>query len=811
MRITVAVAVACLALSAISAAPEAQATLKQQTNIPAQGRRPAITKTLHKPGASAAPQPNSGSSAAHSQDPAKRNELRVAQADPPANSQSSSASSQQTQLRQVIITSEKRATNLQNTAVAMSVISGNLIDQEQLVGMDSYLEGLPGVSYQDRGTAANNITIRGIGLGSQLNTDSPVGSYFGEVPLTGLGTQVNGNQAGNSEIKLVDIQSVEVLRGPQGTLYGSGAMGGLLRTIPNAPNLQAAGGSVAVGDSHTGDFGGNNYNASVVANVPVIQGQLAVRVVVFGYHDEGFIRNVAATDPTPQVTAAVQEGALAVNQDHIGSDVFSGVRVTTLWQPTSKFSASFMYMEQSITQNGETMQQTQLPGPYLQSFVQVGEGGSSGAYSDQNLALSSLVLTYKFGWGSFTNAASLVDSDVSSDTELSFYGPPFTGESAPSQGDTKQFTNETRFVSTFDGPFQLLAGTYFENQDVGDRIFIVWSEYPPPPPTAYYENIDSETIQKQLAGFGELSFTPFAPLKFTVGAREFKFISAFPKDLSLGVPQSDQGLGASTSGLQGKAGVSYKLSKQYFIYSLWSQGYRAPLFQNEPSIYKNPNGTTTFVNGEELVVPTGLLKPDTVNNYEVGIKYESDRMRTSLDAFRIYWKGIPISPSLTKILGAAFYFNAGEAISSGVEFESTAILNGGWVPSLSASYTDAYLSQPAPGLGGAGSQLPGSSKVNAQAALEKRFIIAGRDAFVRVDDTYVGKYYSEFNAPTTEAGDYDLIGFTTGVSINNIKFGLYVKNLTNRDTFTWVDNVFAHGLAWRLTPRTIGADFSMYF
>ncbi|MGH8319601.1 MAG: TonB-dependent receptor [Steroidobacteraceae bacterium] len=809
MRITVVVAVACLGLGAISAAAsETQAAFKQQTDNPA---------------ASAAPQ-SSSESAAQGQDRAKGNQsqkgtprkslrdrFRMAQADPRANSQSTTVAAQPTKLGEVIITAEKRATNLQTTAVAMSVISGNLIDQEQFVGMNSYLEGLPGVSYQDRGTAANNITIRGIGVGSQLSTNSPVGSYFGEVPMTGLGSQVNGNQAGNSDIKLVDIQNVEVLRGPQGTLYGSGAMGGLIRTIPNAPNLQAAGGHIAVGDSHTGDFGGNNYNASVVANVPVIQDQLAVRVVVFSFHDEGFIRNVAATDPTSQVTAAVKEGALAVDQDHIGNDVFNGVRVTTLWQPTSKFSASFMYMDQQLTQEGETMEQTQLPGPYLQSLVQVGEGGSSGEYSDQNLALWSLVLKYKLGWGSFTNAASLVDSDVSSNTELSFYGPPFVNESAPSLGDTKQFTDETRFVSTFPGPFQLIAGTFFENQDIGNRIFIVWNGYPPPPASAFYENIDTESVQKQLAAFGELSYTPFAPLKFTVGAREFKFISHFPLDLSLGVPSSTQGEGASVSKLQGKAGVSYKLTKHYFIYSLWSQGYRAPLFQTEPSVYKNPNGTTTFVNGTVAVVPTGLLNPDTVNNYEVGIKFQSDRLRSSLDAFRIYWKGIPISPSLTQILGAAFYFNAGEAISTGLEFESTAILNGGWVPSLSASYTDAYLSVPAPGLGGAGAQLPGSSKVNVKAALEKRFMIAGRDAFVRVDDTYVGKYYSEFNAPVSEAGDYDLINLTAGVSINKMKFGLYVKNLTNRDNFTWVDNVFAKQLAWRLTPRTIGADFSMDF
>ena len=148
-------------------------------------------------------------------------------------------------LEEVIVTATKRETNLQETAAAVSVVSSDQIEKRHLVGMEDYLASLPAVSYQDRGAGSNTITIRGIALGSQLDTNSPVGSYFGEAPVTGLGPQVNGNQAGNADIKLVDVQRVEVLRGPQGTLYGSGSMGGTLRIIPRAPNMQRVEGSVA--------------------------------------------------------------------------------------------------------------------------------------------------------------------------------------------------------------------------------------------------------------------------------------------------------------------------------------------------------------------------------------------------------------------------------------------------------------------------------------------------------------------------------------------------------------------------------------
>src|SRR5690606_25430421 len=132
------------------------------------------------------------------------------------------------------------------------------IEKRHLVGMEDYLSALPGVSYSDRGAGSNTITIRGIGLGSQLDPNSPVGSYFGEVPVTGLGPQVNANQAGNADIKMVDIERVEILRGPQGTLYGSGTMGGTVRIIPKAPNLQRMEGSFGTEYSYT-DGGGSNY------------------------------------------------------------------------------------------------------------------------------------------------------------------------------------------------------------------------------------------------------------------------------------------------------------------------------------------------------------------------------------------------------------------------------------------------------------------------------------------------------------------------------------------------------------------------
>jgi outer membrane receptor protein involved in Fe transport len=714
-----------------------------------------------------------------------------------------------TQLSTVIVTATRRATNLQVTPEAISVVSGDEVALRHLSDMQDYLAELPGVSFQDRGAGSNSITIRGIGLGSQLDPNSPVASYFGEVPLTGLGNPANGNQAGNGDLRMVDIQRVEVLNGPQGTLYGSGSLGGTVRIMPNEPDLQHVEASVSTDYSVTGDFAGENNMVQAVANAPISQDHLAVRVVAYRFFDDGYIDNVAASDPTPEVTAAVKAGALAENQNHIGSDLTDGVRATALWQPTDAFSATLMYANQRDHQGGMLAVQTSLPGPYLQSRAQIGDGGNSGEYIDTNISFSNLVLQYKLNWGSFLNSTSWVQDRADSDTELTFYGPPFLGESAPNQLNTQVFADELRFTSTFRGPFQLLAGAYYEDETTYNNTMIVWSGYPPSPPTAYFEAINSRQIQKQQAGFGELSFTPFAPLTLTAGGRVFRFQTANPLYTSLGVPSSPQGISASTSSWTGKLDVAYKINKQLFAYALWSQGYRQPIFQTLAPGLLNSNGTVSFVDGIDRVVPTGLLKPDNVDNYEAGLKFRSadNRLRASLTGYLINWHGIPIVPSLTTILGYAYYFNAGEAQSKGIEFDGSAILPADFIVELSGSWVHSVLAQAAPGLGDQGARLPGSAPYNAHAGLEKRFVIWRRDAFARLDYTYVGKYYTQFQETGLSSGDYSLIDLTTGITVNNMEFGLFVKNLTNRDDFTWIDNIFAKDLAYRLPPRTVGVSF----
>ena len=184
--------------------------------------------------------------------------------------------------------------------------------------MDDYLRNVPGVSFQDRGAGQNTIVIRGMATDSQQGSTT-AGAYFGETSIASMQGPSNGGVGGNADVKLVDIERVEVLRGPQGTLYGAGSMAGTVRIIPNAPKLDTLEGSIATRYSNTAEAGGDNYSVQAVLNLPVIEDKLAVRGVAYRFDNSGFIDNVAASQPTSWITDAVTlDGAVAEDKGDRG-------------------------------------------------------------------------------------------------------------------------------------------------------------------------------------------------------------------------------------------------------------------------------------------------------------------------------------------------------------------------------------------------------------------------------------------------------------------------------------------------------------
>lgn len=731
---------------------------------------------------------------------------------------------------EIIVTATRRETTLQDTPGAVSAIGEEQILKRNLVGMNDYLQSVPGVSFQDRGNGQNTITIRGISTGSQISTNTPTGSYFGEVPVTGNGTQINGNQAGNSDPKLFDIERVEILRGPQGTLFGSGALGGAVRVIPNSPNLTEFEGRASAEYSNTARRGGDNYTLNAMVNLPIVRDQLAVRLVGYRVFEDGYIDNVAGSQPTAAIDFSNALGVQARDRNNVGSSKTTGFRGSIRWEPMAGLSFEAMHLYQRIKQDGfGYLGLDSSPTDYLQATPRTGpNGGNNDEYADTTLNLSNLIAEYSWSWGTLLNSTSYVDYKAKTHFSLQFAAPSlYTGLYSAGRKYNKTFVNETRFTSDWGGPLAVVAGVYYEDRSEHVYANLRYSGTVTTGPVyadiAPYigEGPERELVTKQFAAFGEAAFTPWDPLTLTVGARYYRFNTSYPifrdQYVEPVIVNGLQGFKSSVDGVNWKVNLAYKPSDEIFVYGQWAQGFRQPQVQNLLDALDDPNGDglVKFVDGTERTIPPGLLDPDKVDTYEGGFKFQSPsgNVRGSLTGYYTDWKGIPVI-LLTDPRRAGFYFNAGSATVKGVEFELSGRLPYNWHAQFSASWSQSTLGNDPDSLGLSGgirnAQLPGSPNHNAYAALEKRFDISGNEAFIRGDWTYVSSYYSNLNE-TGKVGDYHQFGLSAGITVDRIKLGVFAKNLTNSDDLTWVDNLLGGGRAYRLRPRTIGANIAFDF
>ena len=245
-------------------------------------------------------------------------------------------------MEEVVVTANKREQGLQDIAMSITAIGAEEIERKSLVGMGDYLSFVPNVSLLEMGSGWSQIVIRGVGI--SLLEQSTVSSYLGEVPLT------NSSRFGfSTDIKLVDIERIEVLRGPQGTLYGSGALGGTVRNIPQAVNLGEMEGKIDLGYSSTSGAEDDNNKLVGMVNLPLIEDKLGFRASLYRYDNAGYIDLVS----TPEKEAlALETGTSVAVSGDTGGHTYTGGRASVLWQASDDLSVALMYAKQEIEEDG---------------------------------------------------------------------------------------------------------------------------------------------------------------------------------------------------------------------------------------------------------------------------------------------------------------------------------------------------------------------------------------------------------------------------------------------------------------------------
>ncbi len=741
-----------------------------------------------------------------------------------AGAQSSSDGTSETpqhasEIEEIVVTATKRAANIQDIPASITALGGLEIERRGLVSMDDYLSTIPGVNMADRGVSTNKIVMRGVN--ASIEEDSTVGVFFGEVPLN---TVARGSTA---DLKMVDLERVEILRGPQGTLFGSGSMGGAIRNIPNAPNTQQMEGKVETGYSNTARFGGSNYNMSGVVNIPMIKDTLALRLVGYYYDNSGYVNNIGASDPEVAELADFY-GASVVDKYGVGGTEYSGARASLLWTPNDKLSFTLMYAWQDQDQDGET-EVNLSKGGYANIPMQIGNLYEGDERKASELDLLNLVVEYDFGWASVLSSTSSLNHDTLEAEDLSKdFGIP----AAQTREHYKEaFVQEVRLTSQWDSPWQVIAGIYYEDLEQNLRSEVPWTGDPAmitetpfgdflgtDPNDLYHQN-DLFSME-QTALFGELSYQFNEQWSALVGARWFDY-DRNKLENQTGVFSGDGIFEDQTikeSGTSFKVNVSYTPNDDTLIYAQWAQGFRVgrpitpvPSFCDSVDGNGNP-GSDGFLDGTTIPIESDGVESDSLNSYELGGKFTllDNRFQANVSVYRIDWNGIPVSVFAEPHCGFAVTINAGKATIQGGEIETTYYVTDGLRVELGLAYTDAELAEDSPSLGVKGTRLPGSSKFKGTLGLQYDFNLMDRPSFARFNYAYVGGFHDYIDPTATpKVGDYSKLDARAGIHFDTIEFEVYASNLLNEDAITHVlsDPV----IAYQLRPRTIGFDIRYRF
>ncbi len=769
-------------------------------------------------------------------------QLRLVQsAQNPASSDNSSRnrsedSGSREKIQEIIVTATKREERVQDVPISMAVIGPQEIERRGLVGMEDYLRSIPGVNEIDRGVVDNAIVVRGITSAPQaenFSSGATVATYFGETPITGAG----GYIVGGVDVRPVDLERIEVLRGPQGTSFGSASLSGALRLIPKSPDLDRFSAKAAATYSYTGGHGGGNNMIQGVANIPLVEDKFGIRLVGYRYYDSGAYRNIVGLDPATLTIAdrwGVGDVARGFTQDGVGDMESTGGRISVLWKPTDNLSATLHVLTQEVAQNGYPFATL---GEYEQAEFPVASqrrvDGSPEEYRESNIDIYNLVLNYDLPWAVVTATASRTDSGVSPLLATGLTPFPFT---QATYMDVESSVAEIRLASRLGGRVQFLGGLFYEDTHNPNIQYLDWpgvsATNPLPtlrlPATDPLARIDTVRKVIQRAVFGEISYDLSNKLMATLGGRYFDYDrteyrlqeggylnvlygAGVPSNLR--IDESDQIF---------KANLTYRSTDQSLLYASWSQGFRL----GRPTTGVNPvlcdNDGDGLIDGTRVTIAsTDEIGSDYLDSYEVGAKLALFDRRVIVDAAVYYqeWNDVPVQVRLSGITpqctSTTFTANVGGATSRGVEFQSSTLIVDGFRVDFGAGYVKAELSKDVPTLNApAGSRLPGAPRVNANLGLQYDFKVAGRDAFVRADSVYAGEFYGDLlETPGLKAGGYLKVDARTGIMLGRLSAELFVRNVTDRNDFTWRGpsggaNPF---FGYRLRPRTIGLQLGYVF
>ncbi|WP_169333637.1 TonB-dependent receptor [Novosphingobium nitrogenifigens] len=720
----------------------------------------------------------------------------------------------------IVVTAQKRSESAQKVPLSMTVLSAEDLEKRGVQSVYDLSRIAPSLSVVSSGPGENNLIIRGIS--STAGSAATVGYYLDDTPIAASSNAALLSTRGVIDPSMLDVARVEVLRGPQGTLYGSSSMGGTVRYITAQPNLSKIEGKFGADLSGT-EGGGFNWKLNGVINVPIVKDVLAVRIAAYGQRDDGYIDRypISSTNYLAADTSVAPQHNVNTYDTH-------GVRVAVLYKPTDTLTIepSFLYQYSRL---GTPFTFDAVPGS-LQNPIQARDIDET---NTQKSWIANLTVKKEIGPIEITSSSSYFHREVNliddSSKVLAYYFGTPTVEPVAMYGNyrNKEFTQELRVGTNFKGPFQIIVGGFYHNVTAPLESSIPFPTdyaYRNDAPFSGYSTVYAGTrnaTMKEYAGFGEASLAITRTLTARAGLRVFQVDQSFTQT---GDGLFNGGYSAVSSqshdhGVTPKFSLNWQATRDKMIYATISKGYR-PGGPNNPA---PANVCGTEVSGLGLSQnQLTAYGSDHLWNYEVGAKTSWFGHRLTVNGSLYYIDWSQVQQQIVLQCGFNITANFGKAKSRGgeleVEFRPTkkVTLGGGF------GYTDATLGNDVPGTAAKnGNQLLNTPKWTASGSAEYRDHLNARlDGFARVDYSYMGpaNFLYDTTSPFYHRQGFSIFNLRMGVNPASGPWeaAFYVNNLFNKAGATDLPTAISADLPTTRRvalnqPRTFGVKLGYKF
>jgi iron complex outermembrane recepter protein len=693
---------------------------------------------------------------------------------------------------EVTVTANRREENVQTVPAAVSAVEGATLEAKAATGMEDYLPTEPGVQFSKTEPQRATISLRGISTDSYGTTitQRPVGMYVDEIPFTDYFMFMSA-----PDLAPFDLERVEVLRGPQGTLYGSASLGGAIRYITRKPNLDTSQGALNLTASSTAD-GGTNFQAQAMFNAVAARGTFALRGVVAYNQDAGYVDN-----PT------------IATKDWNSYDQPSG-RLLATWAPSDRVKLDASYIYQKTNMDGTGL----VEGPDFDNPVQSSWRLYEGPTKYE---LANVTASFDLGFGDLKSITSNARKSVDLASELGaaytldtvtgieallkyVMGVPVNFGDLSSQvtqmfskgpQESEAWTQEFRLVSRAQGRFDWLAGAFYTKQDndqAGGAITLPGIESAVNgvapglgsalfPADAYYLQSGGQSA-KEWAVYGELGVALTDKLRLTAGGRYFDYESESRMDFTVfGGALTTGDVPVSQTGFMPKVSLGYQADESTLYYGVISRGYRV-----------GGVNLSALLTAPDSGIPT-TYGSDNLWNYEIGLKHawSGGRLVTNVSAFYLDWTDIQLTGTFKADIAVGQVFgvlNTGKAHSAGIEALAVAQLAPGLNLRAALAWTDAVLDEDSPEMmdletkqtivAPKGTHLPGTPEWQTSTSLEYYWNNPGLGyPFVSLTHNYKG-WVLDGITTLEKLSCYNLWDFRVGATIvAGLDVSLGVRNL----------------------------------